>query len=290
MTPKSNVPNWEHLKKISHSELYALTRCSKMHDYAYRQGLSPATPASYLTEGKFLHLIQEQLFKSLQEGAAPGEVQGAVAVVAADLCARLPELADVTPEARAGIVKVLEGYWKTAERDLEGVTVEAVEEEVLLDVGLKTPDGEPVLLHAVLDLVLYDQEGQLWLGEHKKVGRAWSQGNFLFDRQGPLYSVVLETLYGQFPAGVLYNFYLPNRFERRFVTLTPEHAYSVLTEVQNAVYLRESGHVMRQPHWGCGDCAFKDLCFAEMQGQDTQLLRETRFVVDEQKAARFDDD
>lgn len=272
----SNVSDPETHSKISVSELGTLLRCTKRHDYAYRQGLQPVRTPSYFSKGKLLHEAMAEWLSTIGEGVTPGQ----------SWAKAIGNLDEFPPEA--DMEQVHDQFLDFVRNaDMSHVRVEHVEEEFYVDLGW-TEAGQPVLLHGVIDALVRDVDtGETWVVEHKTAGRAWSESQFTFDFQAPLYMEALEALTGQRPVGLTYQFFYPKRWEQKQRFIGPEESRGVVGEVQSALKLRELSIITRQPHWGCNDCTFKQLCSTEMFGGDSSHLRENLFTVDEAKAARF---
>ena len=58
----SNIDNPETYPRISVTELRDLLRCTKKHDYAYRQGLKPLATPGYFGKGRYLHALMEAFY------------------------------------------------------------------------------------------------------------------------------------------------------------------------------------------------------------------------------------
>ena len=294
VTYLSNVPDPVGMPKISVSELGSLLRCTKKHDYAYRQGLTLMSPPSYLPKGNYLHTLMERFLLAHAVGREfdlDAESRAAQA--------RLLQERGVTvlePD-RLEIDRLLDEWAKAVDMlDIEVLSAEtadgtptwAVELEFYVDVGWRSLESEPVLLHGILDgAVRQRSSGNVWVLEHKSAGRAWSLGQFQFAYQGPLMVHALQLLTGIEATGVQYNFFYPKRTEVKQVYTPADQRELLVAEIQQAVWLRDTGSVVRQPHWGCNDCWYKDICYAELVGTDGGHLRETKYVVDPAKVARF---
>ena len=274
----SNVEDYNLYSKISNSELYTLNRCKKMWEYQYYQGLTPSSTPTYLSDGSFLHsMMAEAYTKKESIDMISKRVQGE------NIQEGLPS---VNEETRTRFVQQLEAYF--GEFPIDQTEVVAVEQEFYADVGLKDTDGNTVLLHGIVDAVVRSADGQLWLVEHKTASRAWSVQQFEFATQDVLYCVAWEALTGERPAGVQYNFFYPKRWEVKFKFAGPEQDAAVLTDVQGAVSLRDVMELFpREPLYGCGGCRFRDLCYTELVGGDSQYLRDTQYTVDQDRVDRF---
>lgn len=270
--------NYQDYPKLSQSELYALNRCKKMHDYSYNQGLVSRSVPDYLTKGSFFHLVMAEILRGRTDiNALTMEMQAQ----------QLKEReATVNEVIRGEIVMQLTDFWNDVGFP-DPDSILAVEEEFYVDLGWRTNDDTPVLFHGVVDGVVRDDEGNLWIVEHKTAGRAWSQSQFQFAYQGKLYAEAWERLTGERPIGVQYNFFYPKRWEIRNQYITSAESQLIIQEIQHSIALRDvlsdTGIAPREPKWGCGDCKFRDLCFAELVGQDAGYIRETQFTVDEKR-------
>jgi hypothetical protein len=278
----ANVTDPETFPKISYSELTTLLRCTQRHAYAYRQGLISVRPPSYFSKGKLLHEAmavwlnslklgkQEDAHELWQEAAAVHSLKGEM----------FPPESDIEQ-----IRKQFISFVKQA--DMTGIEVLGVEEEFYADLGWRI-NGEPVLFHGIIDARLRDVDtGETWVVEHKTAGRAWSESQFTFDFQGPLYIEAVEALTGERPVGLQYSFFLPKSWNQQQRFVTPSESAGVLAEAQKALELRESGIILRQPHWGCPECQYKHICSTELLGGDSSHMRTNLFMVDEAKVERF---
>lgn len=294
-TVMSSVRNPENHPKISVSELQTLQRCAKKHDYGYRQGLVGKDTPQYFTRGTYLHTVMELWLKHIQKGNPfdLGSLDNSIFGPAL-WAMRDREKGAVVESDREEINRTVESY--VAALGTPTFTVVAVEVEFYADMGWWGSDNllyeqfiKPVLLHGVIDAVVRDEDGDLWLVEHKTASRPWDQGQFNFNMQGPLYLDAWQALTGERPVGILYNFFYPKgRYETKQVVYTPDESAYVREEAENVIRLRDTEVIVRSPVWGCKDCAFKDICFAELIGQDTTLTREQRFTVDTDRKERFD--
>jgi hypothetical protein len=278
----SNVEAPQSHSKISYSELTTLLRCSQKHSYAYRQGLISVRPPSYFSKGKLLHeAMATWLSRAHDTYWTPASLWNSALARFQENGEQLPPESDIE-QIRSQFISFVK------QADMTGIEVLGVEEEFYADLGWRI-NGEPVLLHGVFDTRLRDVDtGETWVVEHKTAGRAWSESQFTFDFQGPLYIEAVEALTGERPIGLTYNMFLPKAWNQQQRFVTPSESAGVLAEVQKALELRESGIILRQPHWACADCsAYKSLCSTELLGGDSSHLRQNLYVVDEEKAARF---
>jgi hypothetical protein len=281
--PWSNVDDPTTYSKVSVSELRSLLRCSKQHDYAYRQGLVPAVTAGYFVKGKYLHRLMQHALDTLMDGFAP-EPAVSIAVAREQIAAEHGSLSLGTTEIEE-VDEQFRNY--LANTSFSGVKVLEVEREFYADLGLDDGEGA-VLLHGVIDgLVRIGDD--LWLVEHKTAGRAWSQGQFAFDYQSRLYTAAVERLMGERPLGTIFNFFYPKRWEVKQVYTTPEESSLLLREIDEALAYRRGKFIIRQPVFGCNDCSYRHLCHAELTGAEDGYIRANQFTVDADKVARFAD-
>ena len=280
-------------QKISVSELNTLLRCTKKHDYAYRQGLSAVDVPTYLSKGSLLHSLMDryQNHRFWEDDESTFDTDEVSKLVQGEL---LEERGSTVLEPdRVEVVRVFEMWREEVNRTGDEWKAELwdgepfIEREFYADLGWQSLDGEPVLLHGVVDLMTREADDSLWLHEHKTAGRAWSSNQLQFAYQGILYAPAVAATTGLKVDGIQYNFFLPKKFDIKQVYTDQTRIDNLLAEVQQAIFLRDTGSIVRQPHWGCNDCWYRNLCFAELIGQDAELIRSTQFTVDPDKVARF---
>jgi len=266
--------------KISNSELYSLTRCKKLWDYSYHQGLKPNTTPDYLTRGSFLHSLMAEALSTGDTDYSAMSMRLQVAT------SKKGEPTVGEPDRVLLANQVTEFFGEMGKPGGEDVV--AVEEEFYADIGLLNKYGNTVLLHGFIDAVVRDEAGNLWLVEHKTGARAWSAQQFQFAIQDVLYCAAWEALTGERPVGVQYNFFYPKRWEVRTKYIEDTQYASVIGDVQASVDLRDIMETYpREPLWGCPGCQFRDLCYSELIGADGQYIRDTNFTVDAAKRDRF---
>ena len=291
----TNVTQPEAHPKISISELRSLLRCTAQHDYAYRQGLTPRETPGYFLKGTYLHELQAAFWASVQRG----EPLTAAECVNAALQAMAEDREPPSPSDAAEVNDVFRAWHDDTVHRVSDYEVLAVEQEFLLDIGLQhvtvLVDGGharmPVLLHGIVDLVVRDSQGLVWVVEHKTAGRAWSQGNYLFDLQSRLYPLAVEEYLAELVAGTQFQFFYPKRYEVKLVSPDAADIVGFVNLVNGAIDLRESGIIVPQPHWGCNDCSFKALCHAELTRNDSgEYIRDQQYTVDQDRVDRFSEE
>lgn len=273
------------------SELNTLTSCLKKHDYAYRQGLQQKNTPSYLSKGSYLHGLMAEWLTEISEGGTfdLGKLSKRVLLAMRDE-GRNP----ITEVDKAQIDQQVSRFVR--EVDMSNVELLAIEQEFYVDLGFEEPDtldlkGHPVLLHGFFDAVVRDKDtSDVWIVEHKTAGRRWHEGRFMFDFQAKLYAAAWEALTGERPVGILWNFFYKKQAEQRQQFVPESESAGFVEEVQNLLELRGTGLTPRQPMWGCNGCWFKDLCYTELSGGDSAILRSERFDVNEDKVERFEEE
>ena len=289
----SNVDEATFKHKVSQSELYNLLRCKKQYQYAYVEGLTPASTPDYLTKGSFLHSMMEGFLSEKMDNPDAIPVMYDFDVESRMLQAQ--QIKEGSPSidepTRIELVTHLKAFWK--EVDQSTFTVVAVEPEIYADMGWEV-GGVTCPFHGFIDGVVRDtNSGDLWIVEHKTAGRAWSAQQFEFAYQGRLYADAWERLTGERPVGIQYNFFYPKRFEIRQQYVSVEESASLNQEVYDALKMREALRAYnvypREPMWGCNGCQFRDLCYTELIGADGSHIRETQFTVNTEKRDRFVD-
>lgn len=150
-------------------------------------------------------------------------------------------------------------------------------------------------LEATLDFIAKDAAGQLFVGEHKTYGSRPQMRWLRTNDQFVAYDWTLEQLHLGPVGGVMYDGLWKRRLEgkrtldelftRTLLVRGPEAIARFGTELaREAIRMAEvhdagEAKLYRNFAWvGCWDCSFVDLCVAEMEGEDAQFVRDTRFA------------
>lgn len=279
-------------QRISLSEFNSLVRCTYQHELLYKQGLSSIETPSYFSKGSYLHALMEAYHKT--KSAGERFLLGEASAQALQSIREERE-AEVLPEDKEEIDRAFTNWVVSANPasysvlELE-VGTPAVEQEFYADIGLKNLQGDTVLFHGVIDLVIEEDIAVTpIIVEHKTASRAWNQVQFQQNYQGPLYAVAFEACTDIVVDQVRFNFFLPKGFNYQDQYLTQEHKDSLTRELQAGVWLRDSGSIVKAPLWGCNGCPVRSICLADMQGLDSERIKETQFRVNEDKVARFEE-
>ena len=254
---------------ISFSEMSTLLRCTQRWQYAYGEDLESAKPPLYLNKGKLLHVVLAYWLKEYS-------IEESWDLAREDLSKEGLTLPDDILQLRS-LIEAFTQKYPLMDDDTEVVDVER---EFTVDLGL--PNG--VKLHGFIDAVVR-QGDQLFVVEHKTASRAWSNTQFDFHYQMPLYILAAQELYGDVgQAQGLYNFFYPKRFEQTFTSYTSQQLDMVWHQLASAVRIRQAltaETTTRQAHWGCNDCWYREICLAELGGDqwNANYLRETKFLV-----------
>lgn len=157
------------------------------------------------------------------------------------------------------------------------------EAEVYAPTGLKTPEGNPIYLHAIIDLIAEDEFGDLGIIDHKTVeGKHWDTEDVFFDIQLMFYLCVLW-LNGLDPKWVAINsinvkeYKTPKnqglikdseRFKRIYVPrdVFRQKGYydEILLHIKN-MYAADATYPKKLEK-GCKYCAFNEHCTMETRG------------------------
>lgn len=186
----------EPIRYINQSELVTFLRCRRKWDWSYIKGLTTDGYNTNLETGSAVHAGLAAYYRGQDPFDAMQDYWLPWVDVLEDMNPRLEK--DI---ALSGIM--MEGYleWLEEEAEDAGLTPVAVEEkvEMLLKPG--------IMLHGTLDLVQRDEDGRLWLFDHKTTA-AFGQ---LADRRLQMnfqlmtYAVLCEDYFGEAPAGARLN-------------------------------------------------------------------------------------
>ena len=254
---------------VSYSELMTLARCMKKHDYHYRQGLRPKVEAKYFSKGKYLHHLCEEMLSSYSD-VEPSERPEEEVTAALD------------PKDRKQVDTIFEQFRESfLLRDPPEVL--AIEQEFEVNLGLYPSEQiGVVLLRGFWDAVIRDAEGHVWIIDWKTASRKRDQASIDLDWQMRLYLKAWEAITGERPAGGRLVYFLPKSWLVETIFTTDAEMQQILGDINTLIELRHAELLtpVRQPMWGCRDCAFKELCIDEMQGFHSNLRGEQFITVE----------
>lgn len=266
----------QNYQKISYSEMTTFLRCKRQYQYAYRMGLEKAETPSYFSKGSYLHALMAELIREVPEAQAQAAAMKKLTDEGRDTSGFIADLAAMHSYAAVALSSIQQS---TKE-------VVSVEDEFYVDLGLEGG----VLFHGFADAVIRNEDGELWLIEHKTAARRWSEDQFNFATQDILYAAALEKVLGEPIAGCTYVFYLPKQLDHRVRRYTTAMKSRVVAELNDVVRQRNAQLTYpMEPLWGCGGCTFQAVCRAEIAGGDHEYMLQAQFVVNEDKKGRFAD-
>lgn len=274
----------------SYSEVSSYLLCRRKHFYGYGMSLERNESSESLAIGKALHKALEVYYGFFvgQEFSAPLHLQAKAASLGAWETER-PEVAD---PKRQDLTETLNLYFNDEPFVSKGYKVLAVEREFVLEY-----DDEEGRYPFVIDLVLEDPWGEMAVVDHKTGYEFLSDGAAEhLQPQIPLYIGALRAL--RYPA--VYGIY--NQFRTRkikaptveqLLRVTPmrptdtriKRTFSeqvglaqevsdrkaMPVDVQDATAYRTANKMV------CQTCAFAELCIADLQGSDRDLVIATQF-------------
>lgn len=276
---------------ISYSEITTLQTCPRQHYYRYHKGLSRIGPVSpSLSRGTWVHHMLQEFFTQLRDNHDVQELNGWELDQLLEVRSRDSELILPEPGVRNESIGMFDSLLKS--RDFVMPTeVLAVEQERQVDIGLKDPEtSEPILFTFITDLEWLDQDGSLWVSDHKTAGRAWSEDKWMFNTQVPLYIRGLEVALEQPVMGATVNLMTPKAAISRSILNVPEQIDNILMDFQHTLYQRSIRSFNRSPGMHCSWCPFKDLCYADLMGSDTEQMVLEFFEVNEERREAFQED
>lgn len=166
-------------------------RCRRKWDWAYREGLVRPGYESNLSTGSAVHAALQAYYK---DGLAFDALEAYWFEQAEALHPEDPAANQLAKDMTLSKVMV-EGYfeWLAETAEDMGLTTVAVEEKVEYQLT------EDVVLHGTLDLVQVDQNGHLWLVDHKtcKDFGVLADRRLVMNFQLLTYAVLCEEYFGQ---------------------------------------------------------------------------------------------
>lgn len=179
------------MKHINQSEMTTFVRCRRKWDWTYREDLVRPGYESNLSTGSAVHAALQAYYSGKQVWPALEDYwrEAAEALHPED-----PAANQLAKDMTLSNVMV-EGYfeWLAETAEDAGLTTVAVEEKVEYQLT------EDVVLHGTLDLVQVDQNGHLWLVDHKtcKDFGVLADRRLVMNFQLLTYAVLCEEFFGQ---------------------------------------------------------------------------------------------
>ena len=287
---------------ISHSEVESYLSCQMKHHYAFgdstfgdQKGLEPKVFSDSLFRGITGHTALEAFYKALLEGQSYDD---AVNTSQATLLMIGMRAEVLTHAAHLNIVtdlrvRILPRYFNTAakERYNEGWRPAHVEETFRLEMDFS--EGRFIYPFKP-DVIMRDPAGNLWVWDHKFIYNFYTPDQINLLPQLPKYIGSLRAL-GLHIKGGYYNQLRWREVkdldkhvsQDRFVPTDARvknafrQQYNVMVEIAKRKaagsenWKEESTRVLST--MVCKSCSFKYLCAAELNGDDTKLMRKVEF-------------
>lgn len=199
-------------RSFSHSELKTYERCPQQWHYKYEELLVPRRKARPLYFGNWVHAALESHYKQgdWKIGHEQYVTDWNKLFEEERLALRKPRTArngkqyPTIPDFPELVERIMKSYlWYY--RD-EGWTVKFVEQEFRVPTGLVV-DGFKFIFKGIIDLIVEDEEGHLWIIDHKTAGTIPEPTAFhAMDPQLMLYPWAAKKAFGIDVAGVIYNY------------------------------------------------------------------------------------
>lgn len=242
-------------------------RCRRKWDWGYRQGLTSPNYESNLSTGSAVHAALQAHYRGEDPVTALYEYW---APIHTQMDETSPSWGQLTKDIRLSEI-MLEGYeeWLAVEAADAGLTPVAVEQKVEM---LLTPD---VTLHGTLDLVQTDEDGNLWLVDHKTCASftPYQDRRMVMNFQLLTYAVLCEAHFGQAPTGAIINmlrkvqrtasakppFYGREQvhFNRHQLDTHKQHMLAILDDIRRVEESIAAGHPASAYPVVDGDCTWK---------------------------------
>ncbi len=291
--------------RVSYSELKDARQCSMKHDLAWRYGWRKSHKDECycaLCVGIAWHAVLNAYYTGLRGKYIPSHSRvgynHGIPFGGAYHAAR-DKLLDQPEHLQERLRWMLEGYAATYGNE-PGWTVLATEQELIVPLP-QLYDDLKVSLKVIIDLIIKDPSGKVWVDDHKTCTTLPSEAKQV-DPQLPLYMYALQQVtawpnafgarysYSRKPYvrkdGTFTDWELDKRFRRRKVAHTSKEIYSVARDAYISIYTRyHEAELFEKPPRSIGpdcswSCDFESACKASRKGYDiTQFLRDQNFTV-----------
>lgn len=279
---------------ISYSELDTYRQCPYKHQLAYGERWVSPSDAPALDRGKRTHAALEFFYENPMRATQPKDAMNSALLDAGIISETTGEAVDET----ADLVKwMLEGYVEMWGGDNQWNVV-AVEHPV----QIKLP-GTAIQIKGKIDLLLTDQQGRLWLVDHKTGATLPKDKDLDLDVQFGVYAWALRKL-GKPVYGMIYNsirtqrnkgaMELTDRFSRTLLVRTDAELEQIALdasmdarECYKMLKLAQKNKTDRPRHFNTDTCRWRcpytEACLhgaKDLRGGTRGYLTEIGFVQD----------
>lgn len=302
-------------KAVSHSRVEAYLQCQRKEFYSYGRKLRARTPGLALNLGTNLHAALEVLYSTVLAAGANKTAQRAAYPAAVDAMWEFVENLYSSgwedDDRRAGVREILENYLKREPfidrewaDDKTPYQILAVEREFNFEYDPENGGSYPF----VVDLIVFDPQGRMVIVDHKGLYDFYSTDDVMLKPQIPKYIASLRALGYKVHRG-MYNMLrtrpAPKKSVRKAwewtdsldVDATPARVERTMTEqVIIANHLEDLDRLSPEDREqlavrsAAGTdtckrmCDFRDLCVAELRGDQTALLLKTQYETKPKRA------
>lgn len=282
---------------VSNTQITAKNTCDRQHGYMYDEELEPVVYPLHIRRGVAGHKVLETYYKARQQGLGhAAAVHEAMATLISIIGSVDPE--DIEAQKMLGHLSwLLMQYFEFYENDqFKVLAVETVYNAKFYPVAT-FPQSEELHFGMILDTVLERTTGQyrgyVDIVDHKFVNNFMSPDELRLNAQQPKYTKVAQlnglpikdAIFNQLRYRPMKAPKMTDLFRRSPLLSNEESIETVWQEARETavdIYEEEEGikkpnRRRRQTYSNCKYCFFKDLCMAELAGQDTTIMRKAQF-------------
>lgn len=250
---------------ISHSEVDTLGQCEYKHKYAHEYKLEARTHSDNLTLGTTGHHFMEHFLKAIKAGETTATAQ--------EMAMNATIGMDKANDAMALTLKWVKEVWPTLDWKIMGVEMEY---RVAISDTLVYPFKADVLV---------ETEGKIAVVDHKFIYDPYPRSVIEILPQIPRYIAGLRAHDIPVDFGI-YNMFRTRKTSKDVLTQVatyPSNARVIQSfkEQIEGMERIEKGipfRVRTANKINCANCQFADLCTAELNGEDTELMKEMFFM------------
>lgn len=282
---------------VSNTQITAKNTCDRQHGYMYDEELEPVNYPLHIKRGVAGHKVLETYYLARQRGEDHASaVSAAMSTLVGIIGAVDPE--DIEAQKMLGHLSwLLIEYFKFYEFDqFRVLAVETTYSAKFYPPGTWPHDKDlnfGVILDVVLERTTGFFRGYVDIVDHKFVNNFLSTDELRLNAQQPKYWKVAQlndlpikdAIFNQIRYRAMKD-PKPTDLFRRSPLLSSETAINTVWEEAREtavdIYEEEEGikkpnRRRRQTYSNCKYCFFKDLCMAELNGQDTTIMRNAQF-------------
>ena len=278
-------------KIISSTEITAKNTCDKLHDYMYNQNLEPAQYSLEIRRGYTGHKVLQAYYECLRDNWNHEAAVNYASDTLGDIIRESdPEDTEHT-QMLADLSRLLIKYFDYYRGDTKKYKILAVEKVFTTPISGETGFG--MILDLLVERITGEFRGYVDIIDHKFTNNFKTNDDLRLDGQQPRYDITLrangypikDCIFNQIRFRKIKDPTPDQLFRRSSLLSTSKAVQNIWNETRDTAdkihgeasgsYKKRTGRTLS--YSACHRCFFRELCFAELAGQDTTAMRKIEF-------------